>query len=169
MGRGRNQRRQIHLSGGLMETASRADLLRYLPQQRPFRFVDELLEVDEQRILSKYTLRNEEFFYPGHYPGDPVTPGAILLEAMAQGGVALHSIYLLSREMDLHEARQYRLLLTDVQMEIRRPVVPKEVIWIRGEVELWRLKRIRSRCELLNDSQQLVASAVIAGKGVRIG
>jgi 3-hydroxyacyl-[acyl-carrier-protein] dehydratase len=56
-----------------------AQLLDLLPQQRPFRFVDEIVEVDEQRIVGRYTFREDEWFYAGHFPGRPITPGVILL------------------------------------------------------------------------------------------
>ena len=52
-------------------------ILALLPQQRPFRYVDEILEVDEQRIVGRYTFREDEWFYAGHFPGRPVTPGVI--------------------------------------------------------------------------------------------
>ena len=64
------------------ERLSPRQILELLPQQHPFRFVDEILEVDEQRISGRYTFRHDEFFYSGHFPGRPITPGVILLESM---------------------------------------------------------------------------------------
>ncbi|MDQ3230519.1 MAG: hypothetical protein M3Q07_01770, partial [Pseudobdellovibrionaceae bacterium] len=62
-------------------------ILALVPQQKPFRFVDRIIEVDEQRIVGQYQFREDEWFYRGHFPGNPVTPGVILVECMAQIGL----------------------------------------------------------------------------------
>ena len=80
------------------ERLSPGRILELLPQQRPFRFVDEILEVDEQRISGRYTFRPDEFYYAGHFPGRPITPGVILLESMCQVGVVALGIYLFALE-----------------------------------------------------------------------
>ena len=71
-------------------------VLDFLPQQDPFRFLDKIIELDEERIVSRYTFKKDEYFYQGHFPGDPVTPGVILTEAMAQTGVVALGLYLTS-------------------------------------------------------------------------
>ena len=63
------------------------EVLELLPQQEPFRFIDEILEVDEDHIVARYRFRPDADFYRGHFPGDPITPGVILLESLAQVGV----------------------------------------------------------------------------------
>ena len=59
-------------------------ILELIPQKEPFRFVDEILEVNELKIVGAYTFHKTANFYEGHFPGNPVTPGVILLEAMCQ-------------------------------------------------------------------------------------
>ena len=61
-----------------------ARVLDLLPQQEPFRFVDEILEMDDDHIVARYTFRPDADFYRGHFPGNPITPGVLLIEAMAQ-------------------------------------------------------------------------------------
>ena len=63
-------------------------ILKAVPQQPPFRFVDEIIELDENRVLGAYRFREDEYFYKGHFPDRPITPGVILVEAMAQTGVS---------------------------------------------------------------------------------
>ena len=75
-----------------------ATLLELLPQQEPFRFIDEILEVDEEHIVARYTFRPEADFYRGHFPGNPITPGVLLIESMAQTGVVALGIYLVARQ-----------------------------------------------------------------------
>jgi len=63
-------------TGGVRLTPQ--EVLDLIPQQEPFRFVDEILEVDEDHIVAKYRFRPEADFYRGHFPGNPITPGVIL-------------------------------------------------------------------------------------------
>ena len=71
-------------SGSVGVVLSPAEVLELLPQREPFRFVDEFIVVDEEHIKARYRFRPEADFYRGHFPGNPVTPGVILLEAIAQ-------------------------------------------------------------------------------------
>ena len=68
-------------------------VLAAIPQQAPFRFIDDILGIDEQSVTSSYRFTDDAFFYRGHFPGNPITPGVILVETMAQAGVTALGIY----------------------------------------------------------------------------
>src|SRR4030065_2658038 len=72
----------------------RERVLSMVPQQPPFRFIDEILTLDEEHIAGVYRFRSDEYFYRGHFPGLPITPGVILIETMAQTGVVAFGLYL---------------------------------------------------------------------------
>ncbi len=148
-----------------MDALERSRILDLLPQRSPFRFVDELLEIDRAHVLCKYTYRKDEFFYPGHFPGEPITPGVILIETMAQA-MALHAMYLLSLDLGPAEAARHRALFTDSQVEFRKPVYPLQTVYARGEVVAWRMKKLKSSVELRDESNELLAAGVISGMGV---
>jgi 3-hydroxyacyl-[acyl-carrier-protein] dehydratase len=148
-----------------MDAAERQRILELLPQARPFRFVDELIEIDREHVLCKYTFREDEFFYPGHFPGEPITPGVILTEAMAQA-MALHAMYLLSLDLPPDELEQHRALLTDAHVEFRKPVFPGQTVYARSVATAWRRKKLRSDVELRDESDQLLASGTLSGMGV---
>ena len=60
-----------------------------IPHRPPFLLIDEIVEQSEKRIVCRKTFRADEFWYPGHYPGHPITPGVILCEAAMQSGAVL--------------------------------------------------------------------------------
>lgn len=69
-----------------------------LPQKAPFAFVDEILELDEgtpdvlPSIVGRYHVTGEEEFFKGHFPGNPVMPGVLQIESMAQAATLLTMI-----------------------------------------------------------------------------
>src|SRR6478736_1936234 len=71
------------------------EILAHLPYKSSFRFVDEIVSIDENNVTGNYTLRKDAFFYEDHFPGNPVTPGVIVTEIMAQIGLVVLGIYLL--------------------------------------------------------------------------
>src|SRR3972149_3318919 len=93
---------------------TRETVLKSVPQQHPFRFIDEILELDENSIVGAYRFREDEYFYRGHFPGRPITPGVLLIETMAQTGVVALGLYLtmLQGQTSLREAGKMITLFT---------------------------------------------------------
>jgi len=107
---------------------------RVLPHRYPFLMVDRVLEMEPGRhaIGVKNVTVNEEFF-GGHYPGQPIMPGALIIEAMAQlGGL------LLSQELE-HTGKVAVLLSLD-KVKFRRPVVPGDQLILEAHA-----RRVKSR------------------------
>src|SRR3954447_4818462 len=75
----------------------RTEVLSHLPYKSSFRFVDTIIALDENSVTGEYTLRPDSFFYEDHFPGYPVTPGAIITEIMAQIGLVVLGIYLIMK------------------------------------------------------------------------
>ncbi len=105
---------------------------RILPHRYPFLMVDRVIEMEgtKRAVGVKNVTGNEEFFQ-GHYPGRPIMPGVLILEALAQmGGI------LLSQELELKG--KVAVLLSVDRVKFRRPVVPGDQLIL--EVESLRIK-----------------------------
>jgi len=62
-----------------------------IPHREPFLLIDEIVEQLDDRIVCRKTFTGDEFWYQGHYPDFPITPGVILCEAAMQAGAVLLS------------------------------------------------------------------------------
>ena len=116
-----------------------AEILKILPHRYPFLLVDRILEVERgKRIVGiKNVTFNEEFFQ-GHFPGNPVMPGVLILEAMAQ--VAAIGLFGVVPE---HEKKLLYLSGVD-RCKFRRPVFPGDQL--RIEAEILNLKSRACKC-----------------------
>ena len=141
-------------------------MLEQLPQKPPFLFLDRILELSTEHIIAERRFTGEEDFYKGHFPGDPVTPGVILTEAMAQAGLVALGIHLLNIEGQ--DKDKIRTLFTDCQVEFHKVVRPGELVIISAEKIFWRRRKLQSQAELRKENGELAASGIISGFGVMI-
>ena len=140
-------------------------VLAALPQQEPFRFIDEIVELDADHIVARYRFRPEADFYRGHFPDNPVTPGVILLEAMAQAGVVALGIYLVSLESP-DDLGKLVTLFTDANVDFSGVVLPGETVTVVAEKVFFRRRKLRSRVEMRSESGKIVCSGEVSGMGV---
>lgn len=134
------------------------DIIAQLPYTKPFLFVDHLLEVNEDRAEGAYTFKEDEYFYQGHFKGNPVTPGVILIECMAQIGVVCLGIYLTS---DLSEEVKIALASSDVHFYL--PVYPGEKVTVVSEKEYYRFGKLKCQVKMINHEGALVCKGTISG------
>ena len=105
----------------------------YLPHRYPFLLVDRVVEFEERkRIVGLKNVTINEPFFVGHFPGRPVMPGVLIIEAMAQVG----GLLVLEQMDNLEEKVIYFMSLDNVKW--RRPVVPGDQI--RFEVEVLQIR-----------------------------
>jgi len=147
------------------EPLTPGEVLRALPQRPPFRFVDEILEIDDEHIVAAYRFPENADYYRGHFPGNPITPGVLLLEAMAQAGVVAHGIYLLARDARADEERMLTLF-TDATVEFTGIVRPGDRVLVRARKLLFRRRLLRSAVELALEDGRVVCSGTLSGMGV---
>ncbi len=132
-----------------------------LPYQTPFLFVDELTVISEDGITGNYTFKKDAYFYEGHFKGNPITPGVILTETMAQIGVVCLGIYLTRNTKKSNRAPQ--VALTSSAVDFYVPVYPGEQVIVISEKEYFRFNKLKCKVKLLNAQGQLVCRGFISG------
>ncbi len=103
-------------------------VLEVLPHRYPFLLIDRVLERSERRVKALKNVTINEPFFQGHFPGTPVMPGVLIVEAMAQAGGCL----LLSQVEDRHAKLVYFVGID--KCRFRRPVVPGDQLIFDVEV-----------------------------------
>jgi 3-hydroxyacyl-[acyl-carrier-protein] dehydratase len=89
------------------------DMGSLLPHRPPFLFVDEVVSADEHGSVSLRTFRPEEFFFVGHFPGNPIVPGVLVAEGMGQSctaGMAARGVFAPGTEFFLLEMDKTKFL-----------------------------------------------------------
>ena len=144
-----------------------AALVELLPQKPPFRFVDEILEASPTALRAAYRFREDEYFYQGHFPGNPVTPGVILVEAMAQAGLSALALFrLLDQGEDISRVSGMPMLFTLADaVEFTGVVRPGERVVTQAELVHFRKKNMRSAVAMTRENGEPVARGVLSGTG----
>lgn len=129
------------------------NILNKLPYSAPYRFVDEITFVSEKKIEGNYTFRDDEFFYKGHFTGNPVTPGLILVECMGQIGLVAFAIYLFP---------DFKIspLLSTVEAEFLHPVLPGEKVYVESEKVFCRNGILKCKIRMFNYNNVEVAHTI---------
>jgi len=135
-------------------------IFQYLPHRYPFLLVDRVIEFEERkRIVGLKNVTINEPFFVGHFPGRPVMPGVLIIEAMAQVG----GLLVLEQMENLDEKVIYFMSLDNVKW--RRPVIPGDQI--RFEVEILQIRG--SNCRMKGVGRvdgQVVAEAEMMARVV---
>lgn len=133
-------------------------ILARLPYNEPFLFVDNIVEIDDKKVIATYFFSEKEVFYKGHFAHKPITPGAIMLECMGQVGCVLHGIYLLK----LYETNQlFEPILGLMEGNFFHPLPPNSKVIIETELQYLRNNHISSIAHLYDTNKNLIALSKI--------
>ena len=137
----------------------KVSILANLPYTKPFLFVDEILQIDENGVEGAFTFNRNLDFYKGHFKDNPVTPGVILTEVMAQIGLVCLGLYLLNENF----TKNTSIGLTSTEIEFIKPVYPGEKVIVASEKIYFRFGKLKCRVRMKNNAGEVVCSGTIAG------
>ena len=109
-----------------------------LPHRFPFLLIDRVIELSEDRVVALKNVTINEPFFNGHFPGMPIMPGVLILEALAQSAAIL--------ALSIIGERRSLFMLTGIdKARLRRPVVPgdqlkMEVRLLKHHHPLWKMR-----------------------------
>jgi beta-hydroxyacyl-ACP dehydratase FabZ len=140
-----------------------ADILSLLPHRYPFLLVDRVLSLADSRIVCVKNVTANEPHFLGHFPDQPIMPGVLILEAMAQAG-ALLAVHELRRAGKNPKDKLIYFMGID-KAKFRRPVVPGdqlrlEVVPLRKGSTVWRMRGDASVGEERAAEAEFLASLV---------
>jgi len=131
------------------------EIQKILPHRPPFLLVDRIIEMEPgKRVVGLKNVTMNEAFFMGHFPGYPIMPGVLIVEAMAQtGGVLVLS--------DVPDRERKLVLFAGIEeAKFRQPVVPGDQLRLELEVLALRKTVVKMRAHATVDGR-LVAEAII--------
>ncbi len=140
------------------DTGLRADqILGLLPHRYPFLMIDRVLEVSDDKVVAIKNVSFNEPYFQGHFPGVPVMPGVMQIEAMAQAGGILAS-----RAVAFDSATQVMMFMAIDAVKFRRAVTPGDQLRIEV-VPLRKGKIFKMKGEITCDGKVVSSAEFLAG------
>jgi len=144
-------------------------ILNHLPYKSSFRFVDNITLLNENEVRGEYTLRKDAFFYEDHFEGNPITPGIIVTEIMAQIGLVVLGIFLMLKENEITlpagniKGESLYPLLTSTDVSFYKIVLPGQKVTVISKKEYFRFGKLKCYVEMLDSSKEMVAKGIFSG------
>ena len=135
------------------------EIIAKLPYSKPFLFVDEIISINENGVEGNYTFDASLDFYKGHFKNNPVTPGVILTEVMAQIGVVCLGFFLLNNANNTNAG----IALTSTEIDFLKPVYPNEKVIVFSEKIYFRFGKLKCKVKMFNNLGIEVCNGTIAG------
>ena len=134
------------------------EIKRYIPHREPFLFVDQVFELNiGKSIKGKVSFDEESYFFEGHFPGNPVVPGVIIVEAMAQlGGVLIYKSF----ESDLLGLTPALVGIDNVKF--KAPTLPNDELVLETVLVKNKLNIFKLSSKAFNNNKLVVQADITA-------
>ncbi len=137
------------------------EISRLIPHRYPFLLVDRVTGYEVEKSLTAYkNVTSNEPFFPGHFPGNPVMPGVLIVEALAQAGCLLTQL-----SIDSKGERPLYFLAGVDGARFKRPVRPGDRLDLRIDVDRVRRGMWWYRCEASVDGRTAAQATILSAPG----
>ena len=139
-----------------MATLNQEEIKEYIPHREPFLFIDQLTDIEKlKKATGVKTFTQNDYFFQGHFPEQPVVPGVILVEMMAQTAAALIAYSIKEETFD-----KIVYLMNIDNTKFRKPVFPNEKIFakvnaLRSKGRVWKFEGI-----LVDEKNDKIAESI---------
>ena len=138
-------------------------IIELLPHRYPFLLVDRVIElVPDDRITALKNVTMNEPFFPGHFPGQPVMPGVLIIEAMAQAG----GLLAFASSSGANRGKLIYFMGMD-KVRFRKPVIPGDQLIFEAKILKWRSKVAKMAGTAFVDNQLVAEAELMASFGER--
>jgi len=140
------------------------EITELLPHRYPFLFIDRIISIeDDCKIVASKTIKKDEDYLKGHFPGNPLVPGVLIVESMAQaaGIISSHNLKIgneYKKKPDVY------FLSKIVDMKFKHPVYPGDTLIIRAEVLRSFGNSVKTRLEGEVDGRLVVEGELVLSK-----
>ncbi|WP_448699576.1 3-hydroxyacyl-ACP dehydratase FabZ family protein [Mucilaginibacter sp. AW1-3] len=141
-------------------------IIPYLPYKSSFLFVDNITSLNADGVTGNHTLKKEAFFYEDHFIGNPVTPGVIITEIMAQIGLVVLGVYLMlnnAHEPGVEMNEGSIPLLTSTEVSFFKMVLPGQKVVVTSKKQYFRFGKLKCLVEMHDEATELVAKGTFSG------
>lgn len=135
------------------------EILALLPYSQPFLFVNELVHIHENGAEGTFLFHEELPFFKGHFKENPIVPGVLLIETMAQIGLVCLGIYLLNDSFN----KKSVIALTATNIEFLKPVFPNEKVTVVSEKIYFRFGKLKCKVTMQNEKKETICLGTISG------
>ncbi len=148
----------------MSKTYNISDIMKFLPHRYPFIMIDRILEFEPgKKIVGLKNVTINEPFFQGHFPGSPIMPGVMILEAMGQTGGVL---VIQSLPKEQHGSLVYFMGMDKVRF--RQPVIPGDQLICSIEVIKARKKVVKMSGIATVDGKRVAEGEMLASIGEKI-
>ena len=137
------------------------EIKEYLPQRYPFLLVDRIVDIDLGKSIVGYkNVTVNEPFFMGHFPGKPIMPGVLIIEALAQVAGVLG---FKSQGKKPKDGYLYYFVGAD-NVRLRRPVVPGDQLILKAEIETEKRGIYRFNCSAMVDDELVTTMRIVCAE-----